>query len=131
MGYCIMERGVLMKKNLIMAGVLCLLVAGVTDDLHAYTYTFQNRTGYLVRVVVELYDGEGGTSEIDAHGSYALSTPLLLKSWKVEAFHGGRWEPVMNNTCDMLPGNHAYSIHVDEKREPSGAVTRGWHSAYQ
>jgi hypothetical protein len=111
--------------------MLYILVAGVTNDLYAFTYTFHNRTGHLVKVTVELYDGEDATSEIDANKSYTLSTALLLKSWKVEIFQGGGWEPVMNNTCDMLPGNHVYSIHADEKRGPDGTVVRNWRSSYQ
>jgi hypothetical protein len=42
-----------------------------------------------------------------------------------------QWEQVMHNTCDLLPGNHAFSVHADETREPGGRVERNWYSTYQ
>jgi hypothetical protein len=120
-----------MRKRILFWAALFLIVAGVADNLYAYTYAFHNRTGHLIKVIVEVYDGEDRVSEVEAYGSYSFSTGLLLKSWKVEAFLENRWEQVMHNTCDLLPGNHTFSVHADETREPGGRVERNWYSTYQ
>ena len=120
-----------MKKGIIIVAALLLLVAGAVGELYAYTYTFHNRTGCLIRLIVEVYDGEDRMSQIEAQRSFSFSTGLLLKSWVVEAFLDNRWEQVMHNTCDLLPGNHTFSVHADETEEPGGRVPRNWYSAYQ
>ena len=126
----IKEEGTI-KKRILFVAALLLFVAVAAEEVYAYTYTFHNRTGHLIKVIVEVYDGEDRMSEIEAHGSYSFSTGLLLKSWKVETFLENRWEQVMHNTCDLLPGNHTFSVHADETGEPGGRVPRNWYSTYQ
>jgi hypothetical protein len=31
-------------------------------------------------------------------------------------------------TCDLLPGNHTFSIYFDEKKDPGGVVARTWNA---
>jgi len=120
-----------MKKGIIIVAALYLFIAGAAEELYAYTYTFHNRTGHFIKVIVEVYDEEDRVSEIETQGSYSVSTGLLLKSWKVEVFLDNRWEQVMHNTCDLLPGNHAFSVHADETKGPAGRVERNWYSTYR
>ncbi len=119
-----------MKKSVIIVGALLLIVLAV-DQLYAYTYTFHNRTALLIKVIVELYDGEDRTGEVVPQGSYMVSTPLLLKSWRVEAYMDDQWQQVMYNTCDLLPGSYVFSVNVDQTMEPGGRVMRTWYSSNQ
>lgn len=119
-----------MKKSVILVGALLLVVA-VADHLYAYTYTFRNRTVFPITLIVELYEGEDRTGRVEPQGSYTVSTPLLLKSWRVEALVDNQWQQVMHNTCDLLPGSYAFSVNVEETKDPAGRVMRTWYSSNQ
>ena len=119
-----------MRKGIIVLMTLALFIAGMRD-IYAYTYTYSNRTGYLIKIIVEVYNGEERTSEIEPNGSYSFSTDLLLKSWKAEAFLDNQWQQTLHLTCDFLPGSYSFSVHVDETRDLDGTVTRNWYSTNQ
>jgi len=123
------ERGT-MKTGMIVLVTLFFLFVG-TGDLYAYTYTYNNRTGYLIRVTVKFYDDADKTGQIQANESLAFSTLFLLKSWVVEVILDNRWQEVLNLTCDMLPGNHTFSIYVTEVKDLSGTVSRSWYAINQ
>lgn len=116
-----------MRRGIIILAALVLFCAG-TGDLYAYTYTYNNRTGYLIRVNVQLYDGADETAEIEANRSHAVSTGFLLKSWTAEAFLGNKWQQVLNLTCDFLPGNQTFSIYVSEVKNADGVTSRSWNA---
>ncbi len=119
-----------MREGIILLVTLILLIAGV-EDLYAYTYTYNNKTCHLLRVIVEVYNGEDRTNLIESNGTYSFSTDLLLKSWKAETFLDNRWQQILHLTCDFLPGNHSFSVQVDETRDLNGTVTRHWYSTNQ
>jgi hypothetical protein len=122
-----MKKNGTMRKGIILLVTLILFMAGM-GDLYAYTYTYNNKTYYLVKVIVELYNGEDRTNLIESNGSYSFSTDLLLKSWKEEAFLDNRWHKILHLTCDFLPSNHSFSVHVNETSDLGGTVTRNWYS---
>ena len=108
--------------------VLLLLLCAVVSNAFAYTYTYTNGTSYKVRVFVQLYDDADKTAEIEPNGSYVISSTSLLKSWTAEAFLEDSWQRVLDMTCDLLPGNHTFSIYFDEKNDPAGKVMRTWNA---
>ena len=116
-----------MKKGITILVGLILFCVGI-GDLHAYTYTYINRTGYLMKVNIQLYDDTDQVGNLKAHESHAISTGFLLKSWSAEVFLDDKWQQVLNLTCDFLPGNHTFSIHVKEVRGQDGKVNRDWYA---
>ena len=94
----------------------------------SFTYTYDNGTDYRVRVVAQLYDDADQSCELKAHGSYVISSKSLLKSWTADAFIDSRWEQVLNMTCDLLPGNHTFSIYFDESKDTDGTIKRIWNA---
>jgi hypothetical protein len=116
-----------MKKGAVVATLLILFCAGV-GNTYTYTYTYSNGTGYPVKVIAQLYDDADQTGELKANGSYAISSKSLLKSWTAEVFLDNKWQQVLNMTCDLLPGNHTFSIYFDEKKDPGGVVARTWNA---
>jgi hypothetical protein len=125
-----MKKEGTMRKGIIVLATLTLFMAGV-KDLHAYTYTYHNKTCYLIKVIVEVYNGEDRANQVEPNGSLSFSTDLLLKSWKAEAFLDNRWQQVLHLTCDFLPGSHAFSVYVNETTDPGGTVSRNWYSTDQ
>jgi hypothetical protein len=117
-----------MRKGIIVMVTLTILVTG-TKSLYAYTYMYHNKTGYLIRVIVEVYQGEDRINLIESNEFHSFVTDLLLKSWRAEAFLDNRWKQILHLTCDFLPGNHSFSIYVNETMDPHGTVTRDWYSA--
>ena len=105
-----------------------ILVCALIGDAHAYTYTYNNGTDYRIRVTVELYDDADKTGELQTKGSYIISSKALLKNWNAEVFLDEKWQQVLTMTCDLLPGNHTFTIYMDEKKEPDGTVTRTWNA---
>ncbi|MGD0237752.1 MAG: hypothetical protein ABSC55_24885 [Syntrophorhabdales bacterium] len=114
-----------MKKSTALVALLILVWVGIAD---AYTYTYNNGTGYPIKVTAQLYDDADKTGELEANGSYTISSKFLLKSWTAEVFLNNKWQQILNMTCDLLPGNHTFSIYVDEKGDPDGVVTRIWNA---
>jgi hypothetical protein len=127
MTYRIVKREGTMRKRIILLVALILFMAGM-GNLYAYTYTYNNKTSYLIKVIVEFYHGEDRTNLIKPNGFYSFSTDFLLKSWKAEAFLDNQWQQILHLTCDFLPGNHSFSIHVNETRDLGGTATRNWYS---
>ena len=117
-----------MKRGVFATALLILLCAAAVGNAHAYTYTYSNGTGYLIKVTAQLYDDADQTGELEANGSYIISSKFLLKSWTADVFLDDKWQQVLNMTCDLLPGNHAFSIYFDEKKNPDGTVTRTWNA---
>jgi hypothetical protein len=116
-----------MKPFLFLAAVTALIVS-MAPDVWAFSYSFHNATGYPIRVIVEVYNGEDRIGWIEAGRSYAFSTDLLLKSWTTEAFLDNQWERVLHLTCDLLPGHHAFSVHVQETKDRVGMIKRDWYT---
>jgi hypothetical protein len=116
-----------MRREMIVLVALILFFAG-TGDLSAYTYIYSNRTGYPIKVTVQLYDDADKTGRIEADALYTISTRFLLKSWIAEVFLDNQWQQVLNLTCDFLPGNHTFTIYVNEVKGPDGKVNRDWYA---
>jgi hypothetical protein len=116
-----------MRKGIIVFMTLTILLIG-TRNLYAYRYMFSNSTRYFIKVTAKIYNGEDRNNQIEPNRSYTFSTDQLLKSWKAEAFLGNQWKQVLHLTCDFLPGNHSFSIHVDETTDPHGTLARDWYS---
>ena len=112
----------------IVVGLLLILFCAAIGDIHAYTYTYNNGTAYPVRVTAQLYEDTDKTGELQAKGTYTISSKSLLKSWTGEVFLDDKWQQILSMTCDLLPGNHTFSIYMDEKKEPDGAVIRNWNA---
>lgn len=112
-------------SGMIILAAIILFCAGM-EDVYAYTYTYHNRTGYLIRVSVQLYHDADKIGQIEANKSYAISTAFFLKSWTAEAFLDNEWQQVLNLTCDFLPGNHTFSIYASEVQDANGVVSRSW-----
>ncbi len=125
-----MKKDGAMRRGIIVLGTLTLFIVGMSD-LCAYTYTYNNRTCYLIKVIVEVYNGKDRINQIEPNGSYGFSTDLLLKGWKAEAFLDNRWQQILHLTCDFLPGSHSFSVYVDETRDLCRTVTRNWYSTNQ
>jgi hypothetical protein len=121
------KRNRAMTRRITILTVLIFLCAGMSY-VYGYTYTYNNKTGYPVRVIVQLYDEADRSGEIGVNESFAFSTKALLKSWTAEAFVENKWQRVLDMTCDLLPGNHTYFIYVDEARKADGAVDRNWNA---
>ena len=120
---------VTLQKWIVGVAAFIVFCAAVGDAYaYTYTYTYNNGTGYPIKVVVQLYDDADKTAELKANGSYVISSKSLLKSWTADAFLDNKWQQILNMTCDLLPGNHTFSIYVDEKRDPDGVVTRVWNA---
>ncbi len=116
-----------MERGIVVAALLILFWAAM-GNVYAYTYTYNNGTGYPIKVTAQLYDDADKTGELEANGSYTISSKFLLKSWTAEVFLNNKWQQILNMTCDLLPGNHTFSIYVDEKKDPDGVVTRTWNA---
>jgi hypothetical protein len=121
------KNGAALQKLIVGVAALILFWATI-GNVYAYTYTYNNGTGYPVRVSAQLYDDADRTGELKANGSYVISSKSLLKSWTAEVFLESSWQQVLNMTCDLLPGNHTFSIYFDEKKDPGGAVIRTWNA---
>ncbi|HVN24078.1 MAG TPA: hypothetical protein VMT71_08900 [Syntrophorhabdales bacterium] len=116
-----------MRRTIVLAALTVLLFAAI-GDAHAFTYTYNNQTKYPVRVTAQLYDDADKTGELQANGSYVFSSKSLLKSWSAEALVDNEWQQVLNMTCDLLPGNHTFSIYFDETTDANGKATRIWNA---
>jgi hypothetical protein len=121
----IMEDSSITRNGLVVLAALVFFCAAI-GDLWAYTYTYHNRTDHTIRVIARFYDDADKTAQIEAKKSYVISTPSLLKSWVTEAFLDNNWEQVLNLTCDLLPGNHIFSIYVKEVKNGGGDTGRAW-----
>jgi len=115
-------------KTAIGVPVLLLTLCVTLQSASAFTYTYGNGTPCRVKVTVHLYDGTDRIGELEANGSYTISSEALLKSWSAEAFTDNEWKQVVSMTCDLLPGNHTFSIYFDETKDVSGQVTRIWNA---
>ena len=115
-----------MRKGIVVVAIIFLYVT--MGSVNAYTYTYSNRSGHPIKVIVQLYDDVDKTGQIEANESYTVSTKSLLKSWIAEVFLENRWQQILNMTCDLLPGNQTFSIYVDEVKDPSGIITRTWNA---
>jgi hypothetical protein len=117
-----------MRKGLVVTAAI-LFVCVAAGNLGAYTYTYSNRTGYLIRVTVRLYDdGSQKREQMEPNVSFTVSSKSLLKSWTADAYLDNDWHQVLDMTCDLLPGNQTFSIYVDEKKDSSGTITRAWNA---
>ena len=116
-----------MTRRIAILAALIFVCVGM-GHVYGYTYTYNNKTGYPVRVIAQLYDEADRSGEIKMSESFAFSTKALLKSWVAEAFVEDKWQRVLDMTCDLLPGNHTFFIYVDEVRQPDGAVNRNWNA---
>jgi hypothetical protein len=105
---------------------IALLCAGV-HGLCAYTYTYNNKTDLLLRIDVKLYDDADKSGEIAANRSHSVSTKFLIRSWSIEVFLDGKWQQALELTCDLLPGDHTFSIYVKEIREGDGGTKQDWY----
>lgn len=111
-----------MRRAGLIVAMFVLLTAGVRTSC-AYTYTYCNETDLLVRIDIQLYDDVNKGAEIAPRGSHSLSTRSLIKSWTVDAFLDNRWQQALELTCDLLPGDHRFSIYVKE----IGEGKRDWY----
>jgi hypothetical protein len=116
-----------MRSGIVAVALLFTFCATI-GDLSAYTYTYSNRTGYLVKVTVRLYDDAENTGQIKPDESYTVSSKSLLRSWTADVFLDNKWQQILDMTCDLLPGNQTFSIYVDEAKDASGLVTRTWNA---
>ncbi len=114
------------RKIVVFAALMLVCVSAA--QAHAYTYTYHNKTTYPVKVVAQLYDEADRSGEIKASESFAFSTKALLKSWVAEALIDGKWQRVLDMTCDLLPGNHTFFVYVEEAVGPDGRVGRNWNA---
>ncbi|MBI5584088.1 MAG: hypothetical protein HY892_09710 [Deltaproteobacteria bacterium] len=117
-----LRRGIMVWWALLFYGLI-----PETADLWAYTYNYHNRTGQTLRLTVELYDDGARTLPLGTEATQTMVSPFLLKSWSAEALLDGRWQQVLHLTCDFLPGDHAFSIYVQEDRNDRGESTRVWN----
>ncbi len=120
-----------MKRLISLVAASFFLFLGSTGLLFAYTYTFRNETAYPLRVTIELYDEGAKAERIAPEKTYEVSSQSLLKSWKADAFLDGQWQQVLYLTCDLLPGNHGFSITVEETPGAGGTVNRSWSALYK
>ena len=118
------------RRTVLLLSAILLLFGGA-ELAHAYTYTYNNKTAHRIRVSVRLYDEADRICEIEAGGSCEISTKALLKSWGLEAFLDNSWRLPQEMTCDMLPGDHPYSIHLNEVRTPDGKAGLEWYVEHQ
>ena len=116
-----------MTKRIVILSVF-ILACVTLGRAHGYTYTYHNKTAYPVKVVVQLYDEADRSGEIKAKEDLSFSTKALLKSWVAEALIDGKWQRVLDTTCDLLPGNHTFFIYVDEAKGASGPLKRSWNA---
>jgi len=116
-----------MTRRIAILAALIFICTGMCH-VYGYTYTYNNKTGYPVRVIVQLYDEASRSSEIKANECYTFSTKALLKSWVAEASIENKWQRVLDMTCDLLPGNHTFFIYVDEASGPDDAANRSWNA---
>jgi hypothetical protein len=108
-----------------------ILLFGVAQSVHAYTYTYSNKTDHRIRVSVRLYEEGDRTCDIEAGGSCEVSTKALLKSWGIELFLDDSWRLGQEMTCDMLPGDHPFSIYLKAVRSPGGQAELKWYVEHQ
>ncbi|MBP1733000.1 MAG: hypothetical protein H6Q55_3429 [Deltaproteobacteria bacterium] len=111
-----------MRRTAIVLVMLVLLGAGA-HTVCAHTYTYHNNTNHLVRIDVQLYDDANSVAEIAGHKSHTISTRSLIKSWTVAVFLDNEWQQALELTCDLLPGDHTFSIYVRE----IGEGKRDWY----
>ena len=108
------------------AGIVALmlvLLCTVTHAARAYTYTYHNKTDYAVRIDVWLYDEAHRVAQIAPGQSQSISTKFLIKSWAVDVLADNGWKQALELTCDLLPGDHTFSIYVKEV----GEGKRDWY----
>jgi hypothetical protein len=122
------KNGGVVQKGIVGVAALLIFLCAVIGNVCAYTYTYSNKTGHLIKVIVQLYDDADKTGQIEANESYTVSTKSLLKSWIAEVFLENRWQEILNMTCDLLPGNQTFSIYVDEVKDGNGIVKRTWNA---
>lgn len=114
-----------MAKTIVLL-IAAILIFGIAQVAHTYTYTYKNKTDHRIRVSVRLYEEGDRNCEIEPQGSCRVSTRSLLKNWTVDVFLEDSWRPVLELNCDMLPGDHPFSIYAKEIRGPDGALERKW-----
>ncbi len=112
------------KVIFLVALFIAFLTAG---DLFAYTYIYNNRTDYGIRLTVGLYDDGDKIIHIEAHNSATITTKFLLKNAMVEALIGSKWNQALHLTCDFLPGDHTFSIYVKEVKNNDGELSQNWN----
>ncbi len=115
-----------MRRGAIILGALLIICTGAVN-LFAYMYTYDNRTDYDIRLTVELYDDSDKIIQVKALDSQVLVTQFLLKSWIVEVFLNDKWNRVLHLTCDVLPGDHVFSIYVREVKNERGELSQSWN----
>ena len=108
--------------------LVALFIAFLTArDLFSYTYVYNNRTDYGIRLTVRLYDDGDKIIHIEAHNSATITTNFLLKNWMVEALIGSKWNQALHLTCDFLPGDHTFSIYVKEVKYNNRELSQNWN----
>lgn len=107
--------------------VALVLLGAATHAACAYTYTYHNKTDHLIKIDVQLYGDANRVAEIGPNQSYAISTTFLIKSWTVAVFLDNRWQQALELTCDLLPGDHTFSIHVKEIRGGDRKIRQDWY----
>jgi hypothetical protein len=126
-----MDNRIMKNRGARKGGILVLsallFFCGELSDLWAYTYAYHNTTGYTIRLKVELYDGADETLRIEAGGSESITTRSLLKSWVAEASFAHHWKQVLHFTCDLLPGDHIFSVYMIEMKQDNGETTQTWN----
>jgi len=115
-----------MRRGVIILSALLIIITGAAN-LFAYTYTYDNRTDYDIRLTVELYDDSDKYILVKALDSQVLVTQFLVKSWIVEVFLNNNWNRVLHLTCDILPGDHVFSIYVREVKNEKGELIQSWN----
>ena len=103
--------------------VTTVLLGAWVHTAGAYTYLYHNKTDQAVRIDVVLYDDVRREAEIAPHQSHMISTGALIRSWSVDVYSDNKWQQALELTCDLLPGDHTFSIYVKE----IGAGTRDWY----
>ncbi len=121
-----MKHKDIIRRGMIVLTAVFILCVGVAD-VSAYTYTYYNRTGYGIKLKVELYDDGDKTIHIEANGSQAITTKFLLKSWIAEVFLDNKCNQILHLTCDFLPGDHTFSIFVKEMKGSKGESSQSWN----
>jgi hypothetical protein len=118
------------KTRLIAALFLttALFLCASASSLPAYTYTYCDETDHSLKVTIRFYDEPDRTALIEPKGCHVVPAESLLKSWSVETLFHGIWKEVLELTCDLLPGDYTFSIHIDEIRGSEGAARQTWNA---
>lgn len=115
------------KRKKVIFLVALFITFLTATDLFAFTYIYNNRTDYGIRLTVGLYDDADKIINIEANNSATITTKYLLKSWIAEVLIGGKWNQALHLTCDFLPGDHAFSIYVQEIVNNDGELSQSWN----